>query len=826
MRRHRLLVAVACVMAALGQAGAREYYVSVAGPQADDGNPGTEAAPFKTLGKACEVVGPSDVVHIGAGTYRETLRPHRSGEVGEPIRFVATPGGRVVLSGAERLNGTWELHQGSIYSLRTDLRFVQLFVDGRMMPEARWPNTPPGDLMTYNRATAGEGTGYEVLADPNLPPGDWNGGVVLIWPGSRWVSGTRRITEYEPGKSLRFDRTFEAEKKDQYHASDPYKPRAGNPYLLMGSLDGLDSPGEWYLDEGTGTLYLWAPDGASPAAHEVEVKQRDYACDLRGLSFIEVSGMDIFGAAVNMTDSQRCALEDCRLRYVEHYRETDLYRAPPALNVITGQGNEWRRCLVAYAATSGLTIGGEDNRLVNSVVHDVNYLGTGRGGVSLSRSVGAVVSHCSLFRAGRDTLQHGGSKRIRIEYSDLYYTNMLNADSGAIYCWGTDGEGGVIAYNWVHDNLGDSTVGIYLDNFSRNFIVHHNVVWNCTGSGIRLNSDALNHQVYNNTIQQVREPFGTYCYANYTPTMQGTRIINNLVNAAMHPTDPSEFVQGELGPELHHNGPGAVDRDAYPVAGSAAIDAGIVIEGITDGFRGQAPDLGAYEFGGERWVAGADWQDPEAPSPPARDLHYTPRGPVTEGTMIAEGLVLWLDAADRGTLDVGPDGRVTAWRDRSPGQHVARPGNTTGSVKLVPDGLNGKPVVRGDGTGNLRIDGARHEPGPVTVFVVSQALEAAGPSWQRIIASFTGEGKEWELPNWMIGHPGRDRPATYPAQVFTIQQRKGAAVGLITVLGASAVEGQYLAGDVAEVLVFDRTLRFDEFEAVERYLKGKWGLGE
>ena len=826
MRLHLLATGFLCWAVAVGRLCAAEYYISPQNPQADDANPGTRAAPLKTLGKACELAMPGDVVHLGGGAYREALRPGRPGEAGKPIRFVSVPGQRVVLSGTEELTGAWEIHQGSIHKLRTDLPFIQLFVDGRMMPEARWPNTPPGDLMTYSRAAAGEGTGYEVLADPNLPPGDWNGGVVLIWPGQRWVSGTRRITEYEPGKSLRFDRTFEAERKDQYHANDPYMPRAGNPYLLMGSLDGLDIPGEWYLDQTTGTVYLWTEDGDSPAAHTVEVKQRDYACDLSGLAYIEVSGLDITGAAVSMADSQHCLLDDCRLRYVEHHRETDLHRAPPALNVVTGKDNEWRRCLIAYAPTSALRIGGEGNRLVNSVIHDANYLGTGRGGVDLSRSVEAVVSHCSLFRAGRDTVHHSGSKRIRIEYCDVYHTNMLNADSGAMYCWGAGSGGGVIAYNWVHDNLGDSTVGIYLDNFSQGFTVHHNVVWNCTGSGIRLNSDATNHQVTNNTIQQVREPFGTYCYANYTPTMQGTRIVNNLVNEALHPTNPSEFVQGDLGPELHHNGPGAVDQDAYPTDGSAAIDAGVVIEGITDGFEGEAPDLGAYEFGGERWVAGADWQDSDTPPAPARDLRYAPRGPVTEQTMIADGLVLWLDAADRATLDVGPDGTVTAWRDKSPGQHVARPGNTPGSVRWVENALNGRPVVRGNGTGNLRIDSLRREPGPVTVLVVSQALGAAGPSWQRVMASFTGEGEEWVLPNWMIGHPGRDKPATYIAQLFMAQQRRGAALGLITVLGASAVEGQYLAGDVAEVLVFDRTLRFDEYEAVDRYLKAKWGISE
>jgi hypothetical protein len=818
--RGRWMLAVLCLWTA-GRLTAAEYWVS---PHGNDASAGTQESPWQTLSKAAAVAAPGDTVFLRTGTYNETLRPAKSGEADKPIRFVGASGERPILSGANPLTGAWQPHQGSIYKLQTDLKFIQLFVDGKMMPEARWPNTPPGELMTYNRAAAGEGTGYEVLADKNLPAGDWNGGIVLFWPGSRWVSMTRRISDYQPDRSLRFDPTTEQKVKDKYHATDPYKPHAGNPYVLMGSLAGLDSPGEWFLDENTSTVYLWTHDNQSPASHTVAVKQRDYAADFGKLRFVELRGVDIFGAGVNMADAQGCVLEDCRLRYVEHVRQWDSGKLPPVRNVITGKGNEWRRCLIHGAATTGLQMAGEDNRLTNSIIRDVNYAGTGRGGLDLARSVGAVVSHCTISRTGRDGIQHHGSKRIRIEYCDIFHANLINNDSGAIYAWGTDGEGGIIAYNWVHDNTGDSTVGIYLDNFDKNFIVHHNLVWNCSGSGIRMNSDAINHLVANNTIQQVREPFGTYCYAGYTPTMKGTRVLNNLVNEAMNPKDPREFVQGELGPELSHCAPGAVDQDGCPTEGSAAIDAGLEIAGITDAFQGQAPDLGAYEFGGPRWTAGADWKDPEAPPVPARNLAYAPQPPITDKTMITEGLAVWLDAADRATLEVAADGTVTAWRDKSAARRVALPALQNGSVKWVADGMNGKPTVRGDGTGSLRLEDLRGEPKPITVFVVSQSLEPRGPDWQRIIASFTGVGQEWVLPNWMIGAPGGKTPATWPPRLFFFQQRGGAALGRLTVLGASAAQGQALGGDISEVLIFNRSLRFDETEAVTKYLSAKWGL--
>jgi hypothetical protein len=585
------------------------------------------------------------------------------------------------------------------------------------------------------------------------------------------VSTTRKITDYQSGKGFRFDTTLEAKTKDKYHQEDPYKPRAGNPYLLMGALAGLDSPGEWFLDQAARTVYLWAPDGKSPAAHTIEVKQRDYALDLSKLSFIEINGVDILGAAVNMADSRNCLpannpdqmmaglLEDCRLRQ------------PPTANRELKTEN--RNMASAAFPVRGwrLPVAGENNRLTNSIIHDVNYIGSGRGGLDLAGSRGAVISHCSIFRTGRDNIQHGGSKHIRIEYCDIYHTNMLNADSGAIYAWGTDGEGGVIAYNWVHDNLGDSTAN--------------------------------------------RQPLT----ANREPEHGDSRIPGSRLPVAGCRLSPRT-----LGPELHHNAPGAVDKDGYPAAGSAAIDAGVEVAGITEGFKGKAPDLGAYELGGTRWTAGADWKDADAPAAPARNLAYSPHPPLSEKNMITEGLALWLDAADKTTVDIEANATVSAWRDKSPHKRMALPALPGGSVKWVQDAASGKPVMRGNGTGSLRVADLKGEPKPVMVFVVSQALEAAGPTWQRIIASFTGVGQEWVLPNWIIPVPGGQKPTTWPARVFVFRQRDGAALGTITVLGASAVQGQALGGDVGEVLVFDRLLRFDEFEAVSNYLKAKWGI--
>jgi hypothetical protein len=46
------------------------------------------------------------------------------------------------------------------------------------------------------------------------------------------------------------------------------------------------------------------------------------------------------------------------------------------------------------------------------------------------------------------------------------------------------------------------------------------------------------------------------------------------------------------------------NSDFRPTAESPLVDAGIVFPPYTNGFIGNAPDIGAYEFEGEQWTAG------------------------------------------------------------------------------------------------------------------------------------------------------------------------------------------------------------------------------
>jgi hypothetical protein len=789
------------VLGILG-ASAAEYHVS---PQGRDDGTGAAEAPFRTIGQAAALLEPGDTCVIHAGTYRETVTLPRSGEPGRPIRLVGQ--GKVIISALEPFTPEWKAENG-VWTAAVDPVPTQLFFAGQMAREAHTPNGEFPDLLDHPCFRAEADTGYEGITCKQLPEGDYTGGYVMIWRGGAWTNATVRIKDYVPGQSLAFDPPFEAH-SDKYHQGDAFKPHAGNRFFLLGCRAALDIPGEWLAEEGR-VLFVPPPD-KQPGELAFEVKARDETLVLRERSHVEVSGLCLQGGVFDMNGASDCRLERVESTFSNHFGRTARKLPPYPVNQIAGDRNVLEHCLIAYAAGSGLVVTGEGNRILNSVFHDLGYMGTYDPALKVDRSKGTVIERCSLYRAGRGLIQHHGAEAMRIAYCDLHHANLLSNDVGATYAWGTDGKGSVIAYNWVHHNLGGNTAGIYLDNFCRNFVVHHNLVWQCESTAIRLNSDATGHLVANNTVAQTPNAFSTFTYHAYTPTQEGTRLVNNLVLCAFEPTNPRHVVQGEKGPVLEANLTAAVGADGVPAADSAAVDAGIGIPGITDGFVGQAPDVGAYERGGTYWRPGADWD----PNPTVPDLAFIPQAPISAETMPRDGLLLWLDGKSPDTLEV-TEGGLRRWRDRLRPDRAAVAGS---GFSLLPEG-----GVHSAGESGLKVGTLRAETGPAIVFLVARSDSAEQRPWQRIFVSWAGQGNDWVAPSFQQMRPGGQTPALFPWTLFKVQPRDPVVLDHITLASSAQENGQNFIGDVAEVLVFGKQLPFDQEKAIIDYLKQKWNL--
>jgi hypothetical protein len=583
------------------------YYVSTGGSNA---NAGTLSKPFRTIQYAASLAQPGDTVLVRGGVYRETVTPARSGTSTARISFKTYNGERVTVSGADILGG-WSVNSGSVYRATQSWDLGagnnQVFVDGRMMVEARWPNTTL-DIIHPRKATAdnisvtsaaGTDPATATLTDADLTQaaGAWNGATIHLMPGHGWVGETGTVSSSAPGRlTIRYK---PLDQKNQV-------PRAGDQYYLTGKFSALDAPGEWFYESSSKRLYLRTPSSDSPAAHAVEVKRRQYAFDLRDRSYIEVKGFNLFASTVvSSAASKQLRLAALNATYVSHFTlQPDPWgqqqKAHNSGIALLGTDSFLKDSRITFSAGNGVFLGGSRNRVENCVISNVDYNAGDEAGVYTLGS-GHVVYRNTIFNTGRSGVVHRYSPGAKILNNVIHDVLLQTTDGGGTYTWGSDGAGTEIAYNRIYNvrSSGFGAAGVYLDNFSKNHVVHHNVVW-ASDFGLKMNPPNTSNRVYSNTFAGEK-----YSVASSgTREMTGSVFRNNLFTNRTQ-IGPGATSDHNLAMGSDFRFANAATGDFRLLAGSAAIDRGVLLSPYTNGYVGAAPDIGAYEYGRTPWTAGS-----------------------------------------------------------------------------------------------------------------------------------------------------------------------------------------------------------------------------
>lgn len=638
------LLAVVTVSLCADGLWARDYFVSPAG---NDAAAGTRTAPFATVGKAASLMEPGDTCWLRAGTYRETVVPARSGKPGKPIAFRGYQRENAIISGADIVPGPWSVHDGRVHkaampwTMNTQwwTRGVggdQVFIKGVMVPEARWPNLPNGfNPATIAREQLARATAGEVL-DPGdakaerlatvryrckgLPRGGGplKGTRMFFVSGCQWTPMTGTVTEAAADGSVTFSCKAFPDMQTWDKQAFVYHARANDSFYLWGSMLLLDSPGEWVRDEG-GALSLWLPNGVDPSRHPIEAKRRNWAFDLTDRAHVTIADIGIFAAGINSSPASTGLLIDgVDARYVSHgtwfdwwwgnpVEYGDVFRAGGIH--LHGAGSEIRNSRVEYSAGVGVVLTGNDSRAVHNVIRNVGYAGTGAGiSARGSKNEAFVITRNTVYGTGyQQCVDVSKTRGTQVTHNDLSDSGRLTVDNGALFGHHRL-EDVEIAYNRLHDSHSPrpegwshyyGNTGIYLQDKLVNVRVHHNAIWNCWGGINFVNIDDVEGVlVSNNTV--------------LAPLAAPPRIrfVNNIsVHAAtIWPAGVDEVANLVFGPGSPIADPGFVNAKAGNFAlrpGSPAIDRGATVQPVTDGFTGEAPDMGAYESKGSPWQAGA-----------------------------------------------------------------------------------------------------------------------------------------------------------------------------------------------------------------------------
>ncbi len=403
--------------------------------------------------------------------------------------------------------------------------FTQLFVNGTRRFRARLPKTgffhfakPPRDcpdgLVRY-----GNGPDHAFFHGEDLRP--WrNLDDVKLIPYEAWYETHLRPTAIDPARRKVTFRT-------RGFGTGGYSGD-GSRYIVDNVFEALDTPGAWYLDRPTGTLYYLPLPEESPEETEVIAP-----CLETLLQFAGVPGQPVehihcehltfahaewdypyddpgstqaackVPGAIRFDHAEACVLYDCRITHIAQY----------GVEVLSGShGNAVVGCVISDMGAGGAKVSHEaidphpncqnpvalsvDKPMATTIadnrIHDGGLLFPSAVGVWIGNAGHNLVLHNHIYNLSYSGISCGWiwgyapSRTVnnRIEGNHVHHIawDRLLHDLGGIYTLGIQ-PGSTIRDNYIHHVGGN---GIYLDEGSSEFRVEHNLVHDVDALGFTL----------------------------------------------------------------------------------------------------------------------------------------------------------------------------------------------------------------------------------------------------------------------------------------------------------------------------------------------------
>ncbi|GIF02752.1 ricin-type beta-trefoil lectin domain protein [Actinoplanes siamensis] len=261
------------------------YYVA---PDGNDSNAGTITAPFRTVQHARDVVRTVNTamtgdinVYLRGGNYpvSSTIEfgPGDSGTGGHRVVYAAYPNETPVLEGGVQVTG-WTQHSGNIWKAPLDRsgKLRALYVnDKRAFMAAKTINSA-GCQGTYT-ITAGQAdwaweSGSQCAgakySSSDFPAIAGNQDAIEIETSTTWTSaivGVRQVTTDGGNRVALFQQPGAAIAQGAYNGN----AQVGGTHKVMNAYEFLDTPGEFYFDKSSRTLYYYKSEAENMSAATV-----------------------------------------------------------------------------------------------------------------------------------------------------------------------------------------------------------------------------------------------------------------------------------------------------------------------------------------------------------------------------------------------------------------------------------------------------------------------------------------------------------------------------------------------------------------------------
>ncbi|MBQ4517054.1 MAG: Ig-like domain-containing protein [Clostridia bacterium] len=462
-----------------------ETYLYVS-PKGNDKNDGTIDKPFKTIERAQKAVRELTenqkgdiVVYFRGGTYPVSktvvFTETDSGRNGYKVRYTAYEDEKPIFDGAKQVTG-WDIYAGNIYvaDVKGEKPIHMVYENGNTTLKARHPNANPKEPRDgFMKTTGGNGDVKLSLS--------WNKGEVpyvknteglevFVWPGGpsgiwMWHSQLIPVVKFDNANSIL-----------QLERTGIYDFGAGSKFYMMGAMEFLDAPGEFYHDTKAGKLY-YIPNDYSMSGKRISIPMVDDVFSLKGASLtetvqnIEFSGLEIrntkrstnvaycasvfvdatTGNGFKFENAENCAVIDCHIHDVGG-------------NGIFAAGfNSNLQIDCNYVHSAGLgaiyfnieeVFQSANNVISNNLVHTTSRLVGQTQAIQISGGSDNFIRHNRVDDAIRTGIQMSGRTGFNyVGYNDLSDCNASAEDTGMMYFSNTmEGTGSTVHNNFMHDS--------------------------------------------------------------------------------------------------------------------------------------------------------------------------------------------------------------------------------------------------------------------------------------------------------------------------------------------------------------------------------------
>lgn len=542
MRQHTLRLLAYCTSAfALfscvphtpAQAAGVTLYVSPAGNDAWSGalaapNAGQTDGPFATVAKAQAAIRAHQAaggltapvtVLLRGGVYPQgeplVFTAEDSGTEAGPITYAAYPGEQPVISGGVPISG-WQ-PDGKLWKTSvpktaagTTWLFNQLFVNGERRTRARIPNK--GSFLRTDGPRGRESNRSFYFREGDLK--EWNHlSEAIVVAYHSWETSIHHIRSVDTESCqviLREPAPWPMgrwEKEQRYYVENVF--------------EGLDEPGEWYLDISTATLYYYPMPGEQPATTVA-------TAPVLTSTLVEIKGEPAQGKFVDQLHFRGISFQysNANLRRLRNPGQGEIYQ-PGLIQAVGLRQSSFVDCEIAHTAAHGIwfAAGCSDNRLERCHIHDLGgggvYIGGGWGIQDNTPAGKTTVDNNFIHDGGY--LFHGahGVWIGKSSYNVVTHNEISNFDYSAISCgwsWGfqpTTANHNNLDFNYIHhlsngeglsDMGGIYTLGVSPGTTERNNHIHdvYNYAPVSHGSGIYPDEGSSDILIENNVVYRVR----------------------------------------------------------------------------------------------------------------------------------------------------------------------------------------------------------------------------------------------------------------------------------------------------------------------------------